>query len=298
MPKVTWSTPIEHSNDATFRAWGSDLNARFAAAGLVQTTDTGQINWTTVARPASLAFAGYEIWRFNDSLQSAAPVFIRVEYGTSNNAGTPALRLSIGTATNGAGTLTGLVTSTLLSYAATTLASTSTNYPSYATHSPGFFGLAYKLGAATGGVLSLMGFTVQRSVNNVGTPTATAVMLITSGASNQETSVGLVAVINYATSQVNNSSDGADLGIVPMRATSSLVGFDPQVFLTWMMLPKMTPNVGTCVYLKSEAAAGVEFDLALVGTTPRHYITVGNALRSLCYHGGSAIRHAAMLWED
>lgn len=298
MPKITWSTPIEHSSDATFRVWGSDLSSKFAAAGLVQTADTGQINWATVTRPGAIAFAGYEIWRFADALQAAAPVFVKVEYGTSNNAATPALRLSVGTATNGAGTLTGLVTSQLLSYAATTLASTTTNYPSYITHSPGFFGLAFKLGAASGGTLSLMGFTVQRSVNNSGTPTATAVMLITGGGSNQETSPSLVSMINYATSQVTNTMDGNDLGIIPMRLTSSLVGLDPQIFLTWMALPKMTPNIGTCVYIKAEVPNGTEFDLALVGTTPRHYIAVGNAVRSLCFHGAGIVRGAAMLWED
>jgi hypothetical protein len=43
------------------------IAAQIAAMGLVQTSDTGQINWVTVARPALNTIAGYEIWRFNDA---------------------------------------------------------------------------------------------------------------------------------------------------------------------------------------------------------------------------------------
>jgi hypothetical protein len=76
--------PAFLADDATFRAWGSGIAAQIAAMGLVQTSDTGQINWVTVARPALNTIAGYEIWRFNDALQATKPVFIRIDYGTSS----------------------------------------------------------------------------------------------------------------------------------------------------------------------------------------------------------------------
>ena len=106
MPKVSWSTPIENSSDATFRAWGSDIAARLATAGLIQTADTGQINWVTVLRPAASAYGGYEVWRFDDTLQGTSPVFMKIEYGSSNNQATPALRITVSSGTNGAGTPT------------------------------------------------------------------------------------------------------------------------------------------------------------------------------------------------
>jgi hypothetical protein len=37
-------------------AWGSGIAAQIAAMGLVQTSDTGQINWATVTRPAINTF--------------------------------------------------------------------------------------------------------------------------------------------------------------------------------------------------------------------------------------------------
>jgi len=104
------SLPAYWNNDADFRTWGLGINAQFAAIGLIQAPDTGQINWTTVLRPAgSNVFAGYEIWRFNDSLQATKPVFIKIEYGSGNNAVRVGLAFTVATATNGAGTMTGQV---------------------------------------------------------------------------------------------------------------------------------------------------------------------------------------------
>ena len=103
----TLSVAPTNSTDATFRAWGSAVSGALAAAGLVQTTDTGQINWSTVLKPTTSSQSrGYEIWRFSDSLQSTRPVFVRVDYGSAQYAtNTPGLYLSIGTATDGAGLL-------------------------------------------------------------------------------------------------------------------------------------------------------------------------------------------------
>jgi hypothetical protein len=95
------------SGDADFRAWGSGLSAQLAAVGLVKTADTGQIDWTTAVRPAASGYSGYEIWRFNDTLQATKPVYIKIEYGGSSTVDRPSFRATIGTGTNGAGILTG-----------------------------------------------------------------------------------------------------------------------------------------------------------------------------------------------
>ncbi len=111
---MTTSAPtltLNNTTDAFFRAWGSGISAALAAIGLVQTADTGQINWSTVTRPlADLTAQGYEIWRFNDALQSTRPIFIKIEYGAGAATGTAvsaALWITVGTSSNGAGTITG-----------------------------------------------------------------------------------------------------------------------------------------------------------------------------------------------
>ena len=100
--------PAFFDTDATFRTWGTGVAAQLTACGLTQTADTGQINWTTVLKPgAASTMMGFEIYRFSDSLQATAPVFIKIEYGSGTAATHPGFYVQIGSATNGAGALSG-----------------------------------------------------------------------------------------------------------------------------------------------------------------------------------------------
>src|SRR5512138_2499573 len=87
MATDAWTRTFPNSDDGEFRSWGSDLSSRLAGVGLVQTSDTGQINWGSVSRPSEDNYGGYEVWRFDDALQGTAPVFIKIEYGTANMSG-------------------------------------------------------------------------------------------------------------------------------------------------------------------------------------------------------------------
>lgn len=108
MATATANLTPTNATDAQFRAWGSGIAAQLAAMGLVQTGDTGQINWTTVTVGAVVNTAlGYEIWRFADSLQATAPIYIKIEYGQGSPVANPSLWFTFGTGSNGAGTLTG-----------------------------------------------------------------------------------------------------------------------------------------------------------------------------------------------
>lgn len=97
-----------NQNDADFRLWGGGISAAIAAVGLVKTADTGQIDWATVVNPSTVnQKRGYEIWRFADALQATHPVFIRLDYGSGPTASAnPQIWYTVGTATNGAGTIT------------------------------------------------------------------------------------------------------------------------------------------------------------------------------------------------
>lgn len=99
------------ADDAEFRLWAQSVHDALIAVGLTQATDTGQINFATVAKPTSTNVdAGYAVYRFSDALQATRPVFIRLVFGTGNQATTPRIGVAIGTATNGAGTLSGIST--------------------------------------------------------------------------------------------------------------------------------------------------------------------------------------------
>ena len=102
-----FNTQLSTTSDAIFRTTGAALKAALAAVGLVQTSDTGQINWTTVTAPVSSnAYIGYEIWRLNDALQSTYPVFFKIEWACGSSGTTYlTIGLTVGTGSNGSGTL-------------------------------------------------------------------------------------------------------------------------------------------------------------------------------------------------
>lgn len=99
----------DNSTNASTRAWIQFIHDIFVAAGLIQTADTGQIpSIAALTTPAGASTSlGYEIWRFNDGL---AAVYFKIEYGsTSGSANNPGVWLTIGTGSNGAGAITGIL---------------------------------------------------------------------------------------------------------------------------------------------------------------------------------------------
>lgn len=114
--------PINGS-DAAFRAWGGALSNALAAVGFVKTTDTGQVNWSTVTFPSAIStYQGYEVWRFADGLQGTYPLFFKLEYGSGTSAATSiGMRFTLGKGSDGAGNITGVLNAaTVLSASAST----------------------------------------------------------------------------------------------------------------------------------------------------------------------------------
>lgn len=297
MTTQSWATRVRHDSDATFREWGAELATKLDAAGLVQTSDTGQINWTTVTRPGTSTAAGYEIRRFNDSLQATAPIFLRVEYGTGSSATAPRIRVTVGTGTNGAGTLTGTALTTVREIHGSSAQASDTLRNSYACHAEGFFGLSWKQGASNTEALLL----ISRSCDSDGDPDAVAAIVVWGAGSQSALTAtqGLrfaatAAAYTAATSAVNSM-----LGFNPQAQASSLVGSDIQIFLGWMITPQVKPIFSTCGVLDAESAAGNTFSIVLVGTTSRTYLSLTNASGPFGpgNAGGSGMPKFAMLWE-
>jgi hypothetical protein len=99
-----------NANDATFRGWTQLVANGFISAGWTRATDTGNVNFATVSTPGAALTnfsAGYDIFHMNDTLQATAPVFVKVEYGSAAANTIPAIWLTIGSGSNGAGTITG-----------------------------------------------------------------------------------------------------------------------------------------------------------------------------------------------
>jgi hypothetical protein len=281
-----WFFALSNTNDATFRAWGADLSAAFAEVGLVKTADTGQINWTTVSRPATNTVAGYEIWRYADS-----SVFLKIEYGNGQSTNDSfTLHITVGQNSNGSGTLTGATSTrslTVLSNSGISAAGTSRQ--SFLVYKDGFLGfLGYR--NAFGGNIPLCFFAVCRTTDAAGAPDSRGITVYTTPTAN----LPRAQAVNFQTGVALSPNTTGDFVVIPMGITSSIIGIDTQCFLHWTALPLVLPNPYVATVISSEVPSGSTFSTTLVGTTPRTYVAL-----DLVPHGsalGSTYK-LAMLWE-
>lgn len=147
MAASTFSAAPIASTTAAVLAWGKGLSDALQAVGLVKTADTGQINWATftLGSTGGGQSLGYEIYRFSDTLQATKPVFFKIVYGTATGGSSfYSIVITTGTATDGAGTLSGNGFATNL----TLPALNSTNaYPCYVSSDGSYLNIAMFVGA-------------------------------------------------------------------------------------------------------------------------------------------------------
>jgi hypothetical protein len=144
------------------------------AVGLLKTADTGQIDWATVLKPTGFnTYMGFEIRRFSDTLQATAPMFVKFEFGTGQNG--PSIKMTVGTATDGAGTFVGNTTSTKnMSVTGGTIVN-----PTYVSGDGGRVSVAFNVGGAA--TYKQMAFSIERLKDSDGTPNANGVSICAFG---------------------------------------------------------------------------------------------------------------------
>jgi hypothetical protein len=293
MTTSTYSTVIDHSNDAGFRAWGSELSTALSAVGLVQTADTGQINWATATRPGTSTAAGYEIYRFDDALQGTAPIYFKLEYGTSSSATTiPQLWLTIGTGSNGSGTITDEVVARTVCATSAAAPNTAVPYPSYVCNVDGQLMVCSKTGAGPSSYYPGMFWHIGRTTDDSGDATADGVVFYYR-----------TSATGFITQQCRLFASGSSITtaagsfcLVPGLMTASMVGSDIQVFKNYAAFPLVSPNIGVVTVITAEVPAGNTISVAAVGSTPRTYISIGQAGYG-CGVTNSTNYCAAILWE-
>jgi len=186
----SWMSAPDISSDVAFRKWAQGVHDAFVGCGWVQTSDTGQANLATMTVPGTTVTAGgYEIFRMNDALQSACPVFVKVEYGRGSSAtnNVPVIWVTVGQGSNGSGTITGVLLARTPNAATATAYGSSSEFPSYGSCDGAGICLALWSGYTNTGTAFLA---IERSRDNAGAPTDGA-LLIAFGA----TTGGIVRVI-------------------------------------------------------------------------------------------------------
>jgi len=296
MPKSRVTAVLDNSGDTGFRAWVAICENMLTASGLVRASDAGQINSATVSRPGAVnTAAGYSIWRFADPLQATAPVFLKVEYGTGTSVTSAGTFLTIGRGADGAGNITDVLMAR--AQVANNGPEATTLREFMAVHNN--WGAALIVGSAGGTSNSLLGFgfAIQRTCESDGTPSADGLMVHLPGTTNSPSNVGRATFVQFLPTLVVRSPSADTLALLPLGLTDYMVGTSPQVFPTWVALPKVRPmNFFAVGPNAGSPGVGQTFSMAVVGTQARTYICIGGAVGRHFYP--SLACTAYIMWED
>lgn len=286
------TTGLSHSNTTNFRIWGLELSNMLTAAGFPKSADTGQINWATVTKSGTAGvFSGYEIRYLNDSLHGTFPIYVKIEFGNSAGSATaPAIRVSVASSTNGAGTLTG---TTFLAANIITIDSGITagaRFSGAVTRS-GYAAFVWKRGWDS---QASPFFAVCRTCDSTGAPDALGVSVYFTPAS----SALVRCTYNVALGSLDY--DYAGYALYP-GVIGSLVSGAPQVIRHFVMTPEIQCVPFLVGYNDTEIGDLSTFTATPVGATSRTYLalsgTYGPSNCGLYYNGVASFLRVAMQWE-
>lgn len=272
MATTTTSTAPDSSTDAAFRAWGSAFATLLSVgsnAFWTQAADSGQINWASVVHPGTSVIAGYEIWKTNDALSSTFRLYMKVEYGTAAfGTNTPGVWITFGTGTNGAGTLTGNVSSQYRHNPA--LAGGSSLLTSYASGEAGRFGMMLWGGGNTKLAMCLI---LERSRDSSGSLTSdyiTWILNMSTNADGQNFSQRCIRNPGLGTFSTEAGSTGA---FVPYwQPATAAFGTFAAPFPVFPFMGYPDNPMTACMGFKSGDISELgTFDVVLYGVS-RHYL--------------------------
>lgn len=212
MSASTFTGVFRSSTDAEFRAWGSTIGTRLTAGGWVQTSDTGQINWTTVLAPTlASTFQGYDVWRSNDAGGGLSEIYVRFDYGSGAAAATPAIKVTVGFASDGIGNINSISKTSTISVISNNSTSVATN--SNISAGTGWFIFCFACAVNGAGFL----VSVERTHNDSGTFNNEAWLMYCASNNAGFTSIVLTPTITYP-------STGYQYGIAMCDIANNTVG--------------------------------------------------------------------------
>lgn len=290
MAKASTNTSWSHASDATYQAWVTEFHNLLISAGLVQTSDTGQIaDLSVITRPSVGVLTGFRIYSLNDSLQSTAPILIKVWFGTGNNANHARIDVQAGILTNGAGSFTGGRSTAVQSLLTNPVLAT--NLPARACAGEGFAWITFKASTAA---TCYLGFGVSRSFDSSGNPSAHGYTLVTS---NQTTGVHISQQVIFDSNTVSAASQTMSC-VLPSSIQTSVVGADVQFWKHYMATPRMRCLIPFLTTNINDTPSGTERSLTPVGSTARNYISAGFGLGNTCGANAGVNNTMMLIWED
>lgn len=305
MTKQTGTIDVSSfTTDAKFRTWGLACSTALQATPLVKTSDTGQINWASVTKPVAInTQAGYEIYRFSDTLQSTKPVYIRVGYGSGGTASgnSPCTWVTVGTGTDGAGTITGVQTAALQGYN-TSVAVANVAMPYYFTFtSNGYCLMHFGQGLVSAGVVNNAGFfVIGRTVNKTtGAATGDGVGILRMATPG---SAHLQYGLDFNTTTVfGGAGTTYPATDIPTYSASLATGSSVPMGKTYVMMGALYAFDGTLTYYGPDITTASTFSASPFGTSHTYLAwgaTVGGNFHAQQFGLTFANSVAATIWED
>ena len=316
----TWT----NANDVGFRAWGSAVSAGLAAVGLVKVPVTGAVDWATAVRGATASAAGvswaFEVWRFDDALQSTHPVFIKIEYGGSNWPiavdSAPAIWVTVSRGVDASGAPTGILAPrrACQPYAGDESPPTSRNSiePIFVSSDGSSICVSPRV-SGSGGSTHAPAFVVDRSRDNTGTPTSAGGVVLTEGSGQPSSGSTATSIASPAQMHAWTYAGDSWRGDVPAVCPSSIngtwvtastslaVGDKAPVFPLVVTVPNHEPwQVLAAVTVLAGDAANGPFTANVLGRI-RNYrsIPVGDAhCRWMSGTGALGYTGLCILWEE
>lgn len=283
---TTFFTKAPDTVQAPWNSTMGTISAALTTLGLTKTTDTGQVDWTTLqAVPAASTWTLYEIRQFTDALQATSPFYMRIEYGQI--ASQWAMRITVGTSTDGAGNLTGALSSQFIISSNINVA-TGTCYMS----SDGSR-LQMTMWPNLAGTNQGTCISISRSVDSTGVYTGDGVNIVGfgSGKFQQWMPRGSLGTRFPATAAVNfmcgapatlTGNAGTDIGVFPVYPMKGYADYF---------------DMGAMVVAPVDVAVGTVFTVLLYGATHTYIVGGNNATNHPSANGNTNFSGLAMRYE-
>lgn len=281
------------------------IEEMMAAVGLVRTADTGQLlsTGTLASTPSGNSEFGYSVWALSDSMQSSAPVFLRIGYRSGSSvANLATIQVTAMLQTDGAGNPVGPSAGPYYVSPSSSPSSAPNNQHCFAVHNNWLTAIQLWCAPDAGSSSNGCGFVLQRTVDGAGNPTADGVLLQTPGSTNgtwgSASARGRATYLaRFPAPAVAVSMTTDDIAHLPGNRIQYNVGNSPQVCPMWVAMPKVRALPGMLCGPAGATNIGDTFELAVVGPTPRTYMCVGSAMGRQYYSGQTINSISHLLWE-
>lgn len=233
--------PDAATSDATWVTFASAVSSALTTAGFIKTSDTGQVTWASQTRASATLGVYYEIRKFTDAAQGSNPFFVRIDYYVTSSV--PLIAITVGTGTNGAGTINANASQVITVFDHQTT-STFSGYLRYDTSS---IQLAFGQSASVTDTACGSFFSISRTVDTTGAYNATGVNILVacspvastmktqfvSASGNNPASATQAPVTNFPalSSSTTTTIFGANWGLFPAYPNTGPLGNpDPSAF--------------------------------------------------------------------